>query len=269
MNLEDSFIVCNWEYRGTGMVYDSAINPNSITTDQMIKDTLAVTDYLIERFHKEKIYLMGFSGGTHIGLQTVAKYPDNYYAYIAMAQYVTGGPETDTIIYNFMKKVFRERNDKRSLDKLEKCVIFGGNGQVTCKDWIPYIGLLHEAGGATVMNKTEFECIVLPLLNSRCYTIKEKVDYVKGMKMYRTTPFYKECMKKDYRESIKQLNIPVYLISGNYDYNCPWSLVEEYYNKIEAPKKDFFLIDNAAHSPLWEQAEVVVPLLRDKICVEH
>lgn len=269
MNLEDNFIVCNWEYRGTGMVYDSNIDPRSITADQMIKDTLAVTEYLKERFHKEKIYIMGFSGGTNIGLQTVAKYPDNYFAYIAMAQFVTGGPDNDTLIYNFMKKVFSERNDKRKLNKLEDSVVFEENGKVTCKDWPSYCALLHEAGGGTIKDKTEFKGVVIPIGNCHCYTMKEKIDYIKGFKMYRKTPFYQECMKQDYRKTIQKVDIPIYFISGSYDYNCPWPLVEEYYNMIDAPKKDFFLIDNAAHSPLWEQSEVVVPIIKDKICIEQ
>jgi esterase/lipase superfamily enzyme len=42
-----------------------------MTLEQFIADTLSVTDYLRERFSKEKIYLMAHSEGTFIGLQTV------------------------------------------------------------------------------------------------------------------------------------------------------------------------------------------------------
>jgi len=83
--------------------------------------------------------------------------------------------------------------------------------------------------------------------------------------MYRKTPFYKDCKLRDYRKSIKKLSIPVYFISGKYDYNAPWPLVEEYCNMIEAPEKKFYLIDDAAHSPLWENSEVVVPIMANEI----
>ncbi len=265
MNLEDYFIVCHWEYRGTGMVYDPDLDPDTITTEQMIKDTLAVTAYLKERFHKEKIYIMGFSGGTHIGLQTVAQYPDEYYAYIAMSQVVTKGPDNDTLMYNFMKEVFTKRKDKKRLKKLEACVTKDEEGIVTCKNWYTYVDLLHQAGGGTIKDKTEFEGIVLPILKSHCYTVKEKFDYIKGMKMYRKTPFYEDCQQHDYRKMITKVDIPVYFISGNYDYNCPWPLVEEYYSILDAPKKRFYLIEDAAHSPLWEQSEKVVDIMAHEI----
>ena len=44
-----------------------------MTLEQFIADTLAVTDYLRNRFGKEKIYLMAHSGGTFIGLQAAAR----------------------------------------------------------------------------------------------------------------------------------------------------------------------------------------------------
>ena len=57
-----------------------------MTLEQLISDTLAVTNYLRERFGQEKIYLMGHSGGTFIGIQAAARAPELYYAYIGEAQ---------------------------------------------------------------------------------------------------------------------------------------------------------------------------------------
>jgi alpha-beta hydrolase superfamily lysophospholipase len=37
-----------------------------MTVEQVISDTLAVTNYLRNRFHKEKIYLMAHSGGSFL-----------------------------------------------------------------------------------------------------------------------------------------------------------------------------------------------------------
>jgi pimeloyl-ACP methyl ester carboxylesterase len=59
-----------------------------MTAEQFIADTLAVTDYLRDRFGKDKIYLMAHSGGTFIGLQAAARAPQAYGAYIGVAQMV-------------------------------------------------------------------------------------------------------------------------------------------------------------------------------------
>jgi pimeloyl-ACP methyl ester carboxylesterase len=63
--LEEYFTVVWWEQRGSGLSYHDDIPAETMNLEQMISDTLVVTNYLRQRFGKEKIYLMGHSGGTH------------------------------------------------------------------------------------------------------------------------------------------------------------------------------------------------------------
>ncbi len=83
-HLEDAFTVVWWDRRGAGLSYRVGIPP--ITLEQLIADTLAVTDHLRHRFGQDKIYLLGHSEGTFIGIQVAARAPERYHAYIAVAQ---------------------------------------------------------------------------------------------------------------------------------------------------------------------------------------
>src|SRR3972149_6569643 len=56
--LEDYFTVVWWEQRGSVLSYSADIPRETMTLEQMISDTLEVTNYLRHRFGKEKIYLM-------------------------------------------------------------------------------------------------------------------------------------------------------------------------------------------------------------------
>lgn len=254
MHIDDIFTVVYWDYRGMGIVYDSEINPEEITQEVLLEDTKAVSEYLMKRFDKDKIYIMGFSGGSRIAINAVKKYPELYYAYIGMAQVVTDSSQRDRLMYDFMKSVFEERKDKKSLKKLEQSVRYE-DGKPCCNDWEKYVMLLHKAGGGTTYNETEFVGVDLPIIMAHCYTISEKIGYIRGLKMYRKTAFEVNGKGFDYRESLREFEIPVYFVSGNYDYNCPYPLVEDYCNKITAPDKKFYVIDHAAHSPLWENAK--------------
>lgn len=262
MDLETDFTVVYWDYMDMGIAYDAGFDTGLITLDHLLKDTHTVAEYLKERFSKEKIYIMGFSGGSHIALRAAKEYPDDFYAVIGMAQVVTDSGENDTLIYNFMKQVFTARNDSASLKKLEESVEQLGDGNVRCHNWYDYVYLLHEAGGGTIRDQSEFEGIVLPILFCRCYTIPEKINYLRGMKMYRTTPLAGELEDFDYRTQIPELSIPAYFISGEYDYNCPWELVEEYCSILQAPDKGFYRVPDAAHSPLWENPAYTGDILR-------
>ncbi|MCA1758653.1 MAG: alpha/beta hydrolase, partial [Bacteroidales bacterium] len=64
--LEDYFTVCYWEQRGGGLSYSSDVTIESMTLDQLVSDAIEVTNYLRERFSKDKIYLLAWSGGTTI-----------------------------------------------------------------------------------------------------------------------------------------------------------------------------------------------------------
>ena len=262
MKLEEDFTVVYWDYRDMGIACEKSFDTDKITLENILKDTKGVTEYLKTRFDKDKIFIMGFSGGTHISLLAAQEHPENYYALINMAQAVTDGPERDALMYDYMKRIFTDRNDRASLRILEESVERTEDGGIVCKDWYNYVALLHKAGGGTIKDKSEFEGIVLPIMFSRCYTVKEKLQYVPAMKMYRNTPLAKELEGFDYRSSVTALEIPVYFISGESDYNCPWELVDEYCEIIDAPDKEFFLIPDSAHSPLWENPSVTCDVLR-------
>ena len=64
--LEELFTVVWWEQRRTGLSYRSDIPAETMTVDQFVADTLAMTNYRRARFGKERIYLMGHSWGSFI-----------------------------------------------------------------------------------------------------------------------------------------------------------------------------------------------------------
>ncbi len=262
MQLENEFTVVYWDYRYMGIAYDRDADTGGITLENLLNDTYTVTEYLKERFNKEKIYIMGFSGGTHLALREAERHPENYTAYIGMAQCVTDSTDNDTLIYNFMKDVFTGRGQDGKLKKLEASVDHLEDGRVRCKDWYEYVYLLHDAGGGTIRNKSEFAGIAWPILTCRCYTASEKLGYIPAMKMYRKAPLSKELDNFDYRSSITHLDVPAYFISGEYDYNCPWELVQEYCDALDAPDKAFYIIKDSAHSPLWENAKDCMDIMK-------
>ena len=64
VGLEDHFTVCYWEQRGGGISYTPYVTLESMTLEQLASDAIEVTNYLRNRFKKEKIYIMAHSGGT-------------------------------------------------------------------------------------------------------------------------------------------------------------------------------------------------------------
>jgi pimeloyl-ACP methyl ester carboxylesterase len=173
--LEDYFTVVWWEQRGSGISYSTNIPPETMTLEQMISDTLEVTNYLRSRFGKEKIYLMGHSGGTYIGIQAAARAPELYYAYIGVAQ-MTYQLKSERLAYEYMLKEFTEDGNSEMVRKLEEAPVTMTGGTPDA-----YLALrdpaMHSLGiGTTHDMNSVITGIFLPSLACRDYTIKEKVN---------------------------------------------------------------------------------------------
>jgi pimeloyl-ACP methyl ester carboxylesterase len=106
--LEELFTVVWWEQRGTGLSYHGDIPARTMTVNQFVSDTLVVTNYLRSRFGKEKIYLMGHSWGSLIGIQAAARAPELFHAYIGMAQ-MSYQLESERLAYEFMLEQFQAK----------------------------------------------------------------------------------------------------------------------------------------------------------------
>ena len=77
----------------------------------MIQDTIQVTNYLRDRFGQEKVYLMGHSRGTFVGIHAAARAPELCHAYAAVAQ-ITNQLESEQLAYEHMLAQFRGQGNR-------------------------------------------------------------------------------------------------------------------------------------------------------------
>ena len=258
--LEDYFTVVWWEQRGSGLSFNPDVTQKAITSEQLISDTLEVTNYLRYRFGKEKIYLMGHSGGTFIGIQAAAQAPELYYAYIGVAQ-MSNQLESERLAYEYMLLKFRENGNTKMARKLEAA-------PVTLQDGIPdayYLlrdGAMHSLGiGTTHDMRSVISGIFLPSLAFREYTVSEKFNLWRGKSQSGVSSIWNEITTTDLTIQVTDIEIPVYILAGRYDYTVNYDLQKDYFMKINAPKKGFYTFENSAHSPLFEEPERFIEIM--------
>ena len=88
---------------------------NRATIEQLVDDTIVLTKYLLERFNKKKIYLMGHSGGTFLGVYVIDKMPELYEAYIGMAQ-MSDQIASEKIAYEYILNHYKETKNQKMVD---------------------------------------------------------------------------------------------------------------------------------------------------------
>lgn len=255
--LEDYFTVVYWDQRGAGLSYSRNIDKSTISIDQYIEDTIAVTNYLRERFGQDKIYLMAHSWGTYFSIQTVKKAPQLYNAYIAIGQ-VTNQEESEKLAYQYMIDFYTKANDERTLKTLKENP-YQSIGYEKIRDYV-----MHRSGiGTTHDMRSVVTGIFFASFKNREYTLAEKVNLWRGKLLLNKNVLLS--MNDDLRKKVTALDVPTYFFSGVYDYTVNYKMSEEYLVLLDAPVKGFYLFELSAHSPIFEEPNKVTQIIKSDI----
>lgn len=254
--LAEHFTVCYWDYIGEGLSYNKKIKAEEITLERLTNDARAIAKYLKKKYRKEKIYLMAHSSGSNLGLHLAQTDSEDFYCYFGMGQVYGDDRARLDAAYDFLKKEFEKTGNKKGLKKLKKLTSSSNIGRDLEE-------VLLMAGCATTREmRSDIKDIFFKQLSAKCYTNQEKINYWKGKKLLSKSAYRKYNTEQD---ADKPALIPVYFFSGYYDYTTPITLSKELLEKLEAPEKNFYTFYNSAHSPLWEENELVIEAMLEHV----
>ena len=74
-----------------------------------------------------------------------------------------------------------------------------------------------------------------------------------------------EVLSTDLTQKVQSMEIPVYFFSGAYDMTVNVDLSREFLESLKAPVKGFYTFPNSAHSPLFEEPEWMIEILKEDI----
>ncbi len=257
--LAQHFTMVWWEQRGAGMSFASDIPPQTMTMAQMIADTIEVADYLRDRFGQERIVLMGHSWGSYLGIQVAHAAPDRFLAYVGMAQ-IAHQLRSEVMAHDHLLGVYRARGDMRMVRRLEAAPVSMEEG--TSDTWMRLRdAAMHRAGvGHMRQMDSVVTGIFLPMWRVRAYTLGEKINIWRG-KVWSRPFFWETLLRDDLAARLTRFEIPVYFLVGRHDFTANADLSRAYFEAIEAPVKGFYLFEDSAHSPLFEEPERATRIL--------
>jgi pimeloyl-ACP methyl ester carboxylesterase len=262
--LEELFTVVWLDQRGAGRSYDPA-GSGSASMSDMVDDVLAFTEYLRERFSREQLYLMGHSGGSYLGIKVIEAKPEAYAAYIGVAQ-IANQKLSEKLSYDYILAAYADRPDrKRIYDALL-------SEPLTLNAPLPAAYLryrdfaMHELGvGTTHDMKNIVAGLFLPSLFFTEYTLAEKICLWRAKASSGISAIWAEVIGRDLSRESLSLKVPVYFLHGELDYTCSFDLAKAYFDRIQAPAKAFFAFRGTAHSPIFEQPQECLAIIREHI----
>lgn len=262
--LEDHFVVVNWEQPGSGKSFD-AVDRSKLTPERYISDAHELILYLKQRFNEPKIYLIGESWGSALGIMLVQRYPELFHAFIGTGQMVAF-KETDILCYQFALRWAQERGDTAKVAQLQSQgppPYYGTD--VAWKeanflmDTFAYMNqnpAIYTGKGNTIRDILSPE-----------YGLYDKVNWVRGP-LDTLSYVYPQLWEVDFRQQATHLEVPIYFLIGRHDINAPVALTEEYYQVLEAPHKEIVWFEHSGHTPWTREPERFVDVVVNKVLVE-
>ncbi|WP_339291630.1 alpha/beta hydrolase [Paenibacillus sp. FSL W8-0187] len=252
---EKHVTIVHWDQRNSGKTYfnnDPKQVAPTVTVDRIVQDTYEIVNYLKEKYHKEKIIILGHSWGSVLGSLFSKQYPELVQAYIGVGQ-VVNMMDNERVGYEKVleaAKMAGNDNDYRDLLRLK-----------------PYPPPAFDDGMIrNLMKVRKFQRkyklsagptteLILNALGSPFYTLKDmRYFFISGAFGEGQRPIWEYLWESfDLSSMGAAFDIPVFYIHGERDWQTPYPLAQEFFSTIKAPLKLFYSIPEAGHVPMLER----------------
>ncbi len=248
--LEEHFVVVNWDQRGAGKSYPPGLDPSTLSREQLVADAHELVVFLKHRFGVPRIYLMGFSWGTVLGLSLVEQYPDDFEAFISVGQ-VVDYERGERLSLAYVREAAEKEGDTRALTELALV-----DPAYTSPNWQSQLSTQRKwllRSGGVYHTARSYSHEIGMMLNAPEYSLAEVALWpMRSGNALKT--MWPELMEIDLSETVPVIHCPVYFFAGRHDYNSPWSLTEAYYEAVDAPAgKRLIWFENSAHDIFFDE----------------
>jgi pimeloyl-ACP methyl ester carboxylesterase len=237
--LEQSFVVVQWDRRGAGKSFAAGLSGPEMTVSREIEDTLELIDQLRSRFHQEKVYLVGFSYGSYLGILVAQRAPEVLHAYVGIGQLACSNDENRTIQDSWIREQATRAADNDALDALN------GRKPLDREKWL-------FKYGAEIHSAHNWWPLLWSGLRSPEYTFQDAANVKKGVDFTASKLRY-DVISGSILENVSALQIPVYFFTGRFDYTDPTPCTARLFDNISAPAKKIIWFEHSAHFVFLEE----------------
>ena len=250
---EEYFTVVQWDQRGAGSTYaandPSAVAP-TMTPERMIADTEEMVSWLRKEFGQDKIFLLGHSWGSYLGLEVARRHPDWLYAYIGVGQ-MTNMPESEREGWQFAMDEARKSSNAQAVAELNSISPYGtGSKPITLASLMIQRKWLNQFGGM-VYGKTGGQAEAAAMALAPEYTDAD-VQKIGEASEYSLDKLLGKVLTLDLSR-VQKLDCPLVLFLGRHDHNVSSSLAAAWFDKVKAPSKRLVWFENSAHEIAVEE----------------
>ncbi len=262
---EDFFTVVQWDQRGTGKTYASnseAQMAPGMTIDGMTDDASQVVQYLRQHYGKRKIFLLGHSWGTVLGVNLAQRHPDWFYAYIGVGQ-VVNTRRNEASGYAFAMRQAQAHGNAKAIKALRSIAPYPGTTPMTI-DRIAVRSKWETYYGGLAYGRTSFDFDADAEGLSPDYSPSDLDAIGKGSR-FSLKHLLGPLMSVDF-DHTTHFGCPVLLFVGAHDETTSHELAEQWFSHLQAPSKHLVIFANSAHMVMQEEpGRILMHLVTDAL----
>lgn len=221
--LQKDFIIAQWDQRETGITRHWSPYNDSLTVDLFHQDTEEVVSYLLKKFSKDKIFLVGYSWGGFLGLHFANKHPELLHAYISVSGMIHQD-ESERLTLALLEEKSQLSQNETAIDEISniKLPIDSWEEIYDQRKWTSYF-----------------------LDNEKFNENKQEVIFQEWSEKW--LPIFLEASKVNYLETVRSINCPIYFFVSKNDFVANHVVAENYFNALKAKQKQIIWFNQSAH----------------------
>jgi len=225
-DLENHFVVIHWDQRGSGKTQELNNDFSPPTMDVMKQDAEEMLLYILKRFNREQVIVLGNSWGTVLGFHLAEKHPKKVQAFVAVSP-IVNHKKSQELTLETLKRHFKEIQNEKALSQLDAVRIPIENAEQML--------ILHR--WETVFNGGKFPD-------------EQFEQYLGYFEQWETMwmPLYIEFYTLDLTTQIPQIDCSLFILQGDKDLTAHYDFAETFFEKVNASKKELLWLENTGHN---------------------
>lgn len=254
-SLEQDFVVVTWDQRGAGKSY-AALDPTaSLTVRRLIDDTVEVTNYLRDRFGVAKVYLVGQSWGSTLGVLVAQEHPELYHALVGVGQMVSQRT-TDRLFWDDALAWADTAGQAKLAARLRRN---GPPPYANVMTYVPVVASEHDWNAYPGFDGSHEMPAALFVPE---YTFMDRINAFRGF-LDSAAVLYPQLQEIDFRVDVPRLEVPYTMVLGEHEARGRTLPAVGWFEALTAPSKQLLVFDAAGHRANFDQPGRFAQLMRE------
>ncbi|MFE6746159.1 alpha/beta fold hydrolase [Kitasatospora purpeofusca] len=257
---EEHFTVVRWDMRGTGKTLrrSGTEGQGEIGFARMYQDAVEVTRHLRARLGVDRVVLLANSFGSAFGLRLARRYPELYSAYVGTDQNIHDAGRDDSTHRALLARL-RAAGKRKELATVEA---LGTDTRTwTAEQYGTYARIAASSDPLTLA--TMKSVVMKSLWYSPLHSLGDLGALGKGMKL--SGQILPATADFDDWADGTAFDLPFFVFQGDRDVLTPADRAKRFFDDVQAPYKEFALIEDAAHFAAFRHPDRFLDLMLAKV----